>query len=184
LETIGKKVIGNDSFLESVASDEWSRYEIIGGINLDNEFQEGWVTRAAVDNRWLLIDEFNRANMNKAFGELFLVCVVRNSLDEVKSNIDKIRKECYKANRDPENIVIAAILYPDVKQFSYANKEKDDRPGRRQLLSGSVDEIGKDLQEIKKIGVNHAILNYNRSSISNSIDDIIDVSKRISAFIR
>jgi hypothetical protein len=55
---------------------------------------------------------------------------------------------------------------------------------RRQVLSGSVDEIGKDLQEIKNIGVNHAILNYNRSSISNSIDDIIDVSKRISVFIR
>lgn len=72
LEIIGKKVIGNDSFLESVASDEWSRYELIGGVNLANEFQEGWVTKAAVDNKWLLIDEFNRANMNKAFGELFL----------------------------------------------------------------------------------------------------------------
>jgi len=112
------------------------------------------------------------------------ICVIRNSLDEVKSNIDKIRKEFYKANRDPENIVIAAILYPDVKQSSYTNKEKDERSKERQLLSGSVDEIGKDLQEIKKIGVNHAILNYNRSSISDSIDDIIDVSKNISAFIR
>ena len=106
------------------------------------------------------------------------------SLDQVKSNIDKIRKECYKANRDPENIDIAAILYPDVKQSSFTNKEKDERSKERKLLSGSVDEIGMDLQEIKKIGVNHAILNYNRSAISNSIDDIIDVSKRISAFIK
>ena len=32
----------------------------------------------------------------------------------------------------------------------------------RQLLSGSVEEIGMDLQEIKNIGVNHAIFNYNR----------------------
>jgi replication-associated recombination protein RarA len=64
LEIIGKKVIGNGSFLESVASDEWSRHELIGGP----EFQEGWVTKAANTNRWLLIDEFNRANMNKAFG--------------------------------------------------------------------------------------------------------------------
>jgi alkanesulfonate monooxygenase SsuD/methylene tetrahydromethanopterin reductase-like flavin-dependent oxidoreductase (luciferase family) len=78
------------------------------------------------------------------------ICVVRNSLDEVKSNIDKIRKECFNANRDPENIVIAAILYPDIKQSSYINKEKDERSSRKQLLSGSIDEIGTDLQEIKK----------------------------------
>lgn len=36
LEIIGKKVIGTDSYLGSVASDEWSRYELIGGVNLDN----------------------------------------------------------------------------------------------------------------------------------------------------
>ena len=39
LEIIGKKVIGNDSFLESVASDEWSRYELIGGVNLLTNFK-------------------------------------------------------------------------------------------------------------------------------------------------
>src|SRR5437016_430283 len=36
------------------------------------------------------------------------MCVVRNSLDSVKSNIDKIRDECYKINRDPKDIHIAA----------------------------------------------------------------------------
>jgi hypothetical protein len=46
--------------------------EPIGGLNLANEFQEGWVTKAANTNRWLLIDGFNRANMNIGFGELFL----------------------------------------------------------------------------------------------------------------
>jgi len=72
LKIVGKRVIGNDSFLESVASDEWSRYEVIGGIDLHRKFQEGYITKAVVDKRWLLIDEFNRANMNKAFGEMFL----------------------------------------------------------------------------------------------------------------
>jgi probable F420-dependent oxidoreductase len=112
------------------------------------------------------------------------ICVVRDSLDDVKSNIDKIRKECYKVKRDPEDIVIVAILYPNIKHSGYTDEEKDERSEERKLLSGSVDEIGKDLQKIKKIGVDHAIYNYNRSSISNSIDDIIDISKRISVFIR
>jgi len=40
------------------------------------------------------------------------------------------------------------------------------------------------LQEIKRIGVDHTILNFNRSSIANNIDNIIDVSKQLSGFIR
>jgi probable F420-dependent oxidoreductase len=115
------------------------------------------------------------------------ICVIRDSLDQVKSNIGKIRNECYKAKRDPEDIHIAAILYPNVTDSSHTtNKEKDEKKSkqRQQLLSGSIDQIGKDLQKIKKIGVDHAILNYNRSSISNNIDNIIDVSKQLSAFIK
>jgi hypothetical protein len=99
-----------------------------------------------------------------------------------KSNIDKIRDECYKAKRDPKDIHIAAILYPIVTEEQKAYEEK---PKQRPLLSGSVDEIGKDFQEIKKVGVDHAIPNYNRSSMnSNNIDNIIDISKQFSAFLK
>jgi hypothetical protein len=40
------------------------------------------------------------------------------------------------------------------------------------------------LHEIKKVGVDHAILNFNRSPISNNIDNIIEVSKQLSGFIK
>ena len=114
------------------------------------------------------------------------ICVIRNSLDEVKSYIDRIRHECYKSKRDYKDIQIAAILYPNVVDFSYTdnNRDKKQPTHRQQLLSGSIDQIGNDLQEIKKIGVDHAILNFNRSSIANNIDNIIDVSTQLSEFIR
>jgi probable F420-dependent oxidoreductase len=116
------------------------------------------------------------------------ICVIRNSLDQVKSYIDKLRNECYKAKRDPKDIHIAAILYPNVIDSSYNtdNNERDEEEPkqRQQLLRGSIDQVGKDLQEIKKIGVDHAILNFNRSSISNNIGNIIDLSKQLSSFIR
>jgi MoxR-like ATPase len=70
LKIVGKKVTGKEGS-ESTASDEWSRFEVIGGI-YQNQFHEGVVLRAALNNEWLLIDEFNRANMNKAFGEMFM----------------------------------------------------------------------------------------------------------------
>ncbi|MFL6378599.1 MAG: TIGR03619 family F420-dependent LLM class oxidoreductase [Nitrososphaeraceae archaeon] len=56
------------------------------------------------------------------------ICVIRNSLDHLKSNIDKIRNECYKAKRDSKDIHIAAILYPNVIDSSINyNKERNEK---------------------------------------------------------
>lgn len=113
------------------------------------------------------------------------ICVIRHSLDEVESNIYKIRNECRKAKKDPKDIHIAAILYPNVIDSSNADKEREEsgKQPKRQLLSGSVDQVGKDLQEVERIGVDHLILNYNRSVISDNTDKIIEVSKELSGFI-
>ena len=119
-----------------------------------------------------------------------MICVIHNSLDQVKSYIYNIRNECYKSKRDPKDLHIAAILYPDVIDYRYNadNKENNEKElkskQRQQLLSGTIDQIGKDLQEIKEMGVDHVILNFNRLPISNNIDNIIDVSKQLSGFIR
>jgi probable F420-dependent oxidoreductase len=114
------------------------------------------------------------------------ICTIHNSLDQVRSNIGKIKEECYKMNRDPEDINIAAILYPNISDSGdITNKqEKGNQQKSRHLLNGDIDQVGNDLREINDLGVNHAILNYNRSPISNDIDSIIDVSKRLLAFIR
>jgi MoxR-like ATPase len=77
LRELGKKLLARSEPLETVASYEWGRYEVIGGISIpaDSEgdsFHLGCVTHAIKDGKLLLIDEFNRADMNKAFGEMFL----------------------------------------------------------------------------------------------------------------
>ena len=84
-----------------------------------------------------------------------------------------------------QDVHIAAIPYPDVIEYRYnaddkESNEKEVKSKQRQLLSGTIDQIGKDLQEIKEIGVDHVILNFNRSSISSNIDNIINVSKQLS----
>jgi alkanesulfonate monooxygenase SsuD/methylene tetrahydromethanopterin reductase-like flavin-dependent oxidoreductase (luciferase family) len=63
------------------------------------------------------------------------ICVIRNSLDEAKSNIYMIRNECRKAKRDPKDIHIAAILYPNVIDSGIADKERHRIQPKRHLLS-------------------------------------------------
>jgi probable F420-dependent oxidoreductase len=115
------------------------------------------------------------------------ICTIRDSLRQVRLNIEKIKEECHKVNRDPNDINIAAILYPNVIDSDDTDNRQgheNQRESSRILLNGDIDQVGRDLLEIKNIGVGNVIFNYNRSPISNNIDSIIDVSKKLREFIK
>lgn len=67
---------GGDAKL-ATASADWSTYDTIGGWAQQADtrlaFREGIVTRALRERRWIVLDEVNRADIDKCFGELFTV---------------------------------------------------------------------------------------------------------------
>ncbi|MFC1860152.1 AAA family ATPase, partial [Chloroflexota bacterium] len=72
---------GADHYVMTTATSDWSTFDTIGGYRpeRDNElaFFPGYFLRCFQDpggnpaNRWLIIDEINRADIDKAFGALF-----------------------------------------------------------------------------------------------------------------
>lgn len=61
----------------TTASADWSTFETIGGYGLEGDntlrFRPGVFLRALASYQWLLIDELNRADVDRAFGELLTV---------------------------------------------------------------------------------------------------------------
>lgn len=59
------------------ATANWTAYETVGGYMLGKdqglEYNEGVVTRALQNKSWIIIDEINRADIDKAFGSFFSV---------------------------------------------------------------------------------------------------------------
>jgi probable F420-dependent oxidoreductase len=111
------------------------------------------------------------------------ICTIQDSLDQAKSNICKLEEECRKVNRDFDEINIAAILYPRIMD-SVDKREGVNQRKTRKLMNGNIDQVGEDLLEINDIGVDQAILNYNRSPISNNIDAMIELTKKLWKFVR
>jgi MoxR-like ATPase len=60
----------------TTATADWTTYETVGGLRpIDNglEFRPGQLLSAIQQRRWLVIDELNRSNFDRAFGQLFTV---------------------------------------------------------------------------------------------------------------
>src|SRR5262249_29674408 len=62
----------------TTATADWTTYETIGGLRPAGsgtalEFRDGLFLEAIRQNRWLLIDELNRSNFDRAFGQFFTV---------------------------------------------------------------------------------------------------------------
>ena len=62
--------------------------------------------------------------------------------------------------------------------------QKQQMKNSRHLLNGSVEQLAGDLRQIGEIGVDLAVLNYNRSPISNSIDGMIEVTRQLDKLVK
>jgi hypothetical protein len=71
------------------------------------------------------------------------------------------------------------LAYPNVVDGQSSKNNQNRFP-----FSGSIDEIGNDIQTVKDMGVDHIIFGYNFVPIGRDVDNMVYLSKELSRFAK
>jgi probable F420-dependent oxidoreductase len=102
-------------------------------------------------------------------------------LEQLEQAINGLREGARKASKDPSNIRICVLSYPSVLDSSY----RDSSPNQqRSPMSGTIDQIGSDIDRIKAMGAEHIIFGYAFSPTGKDVKKMMDVTKQLARFAR
>ena len=90
-----------------------------------------------------------------------------------------IRDEATKENEDPSKFQLILLTYPNIIG-SYSSNDSS----QRFPLTGTIDEVGSDIQRIKQMGIDHIIFGYNFLPTGRDINKTIDITKQLSKFAK
>ncbi len=105
--------------------------------------------------------------------------ILGGSFEYIENSIKSIRAQASQVNKNPNNFQIIMWTSPNVKEGQPSKRDEDRFP-----FSGTIDEIGSDIQRLKDMGVDHIVFVYNFLPIGRNVNEMIDISKQLSKFAR
>ena len=101
-------------------------------------------------------------------------------LEQQEQAINGLREAARKANKNPSNIRIFVLSYPNVLDSSQISSSNQPRSP----MSGTIDQIGSDIDTIKAMGAEHISFGYAFSPLRRDVKKMMEVTKQLARFAR
>ena len=104
--------------------------------------------------------------------------VLFGPLEQLKSTANTIRNLAIKADKDPNAFKIILLTYLNISDA------KNSGGKQRFPMSGTIEEIGNDIREIKDMGIEHVVFSHFFTALYETIDQTIETSKQLLQFAK
>ena len=101
-------------------------------------------------------------------------------LEQQEQAINALRESARKANKDPSDIRIVVLTYPNLLDSPSTSSSNQ----QRLPLTGTIDQIGNDVEQIKAIGAEHIIFGYAFSPIGRDAKKMMEITKQLARFAK
>lgn len=97
-------------------------------------------------------------------------------LEQLEQAINRLKESARKADKDPSKISIYMGSYPNVLE-SPSNQI-------RTPMTGTIEQIGSDIEQIKAIGTDHIIFGHLFSSVGRDMKKMVEVTRELARFAK
>jgi probable F420-dependent oxidoreductase len=102
-------------------------------------------------------------------------------LEQLEQGINDLREGTRKADKDPSKIRVFVLTYPNVLDSSSSTSSS----GQQRLpMTGTVDQIGSDIDKIKAMDAEHIIFGHVFSAIGKDMKKMIEITKQLARFAK
>jgi probable F420-dependent oxidoreductase len=105
-------------------------------------------------------------------------------LEQLEQSINGLREGARKANKDPSKIRVFALTYPNVLDSSSSSATSSSSEQQRLPMTGTIDQIGTDIDKIKAMGVEHIMFGHVFSPIGKDMNKMIKITKQLARFAK
>jgi len=99
-------------------------------------------------------------------------------LEQLEQVISGLKENARKHDKDPSNIGIYIGSYPNVLESPVSSNET------RSPMTGTIEQIGNDIEQIKAMGTNHIFFGYVSTSIHKDMKKMVEVTKQLARFAK
>ena len=105
--------------------------------------------------------------------------VLAGPFEYLQNSLTSIKESAKKANKDPNKFRVILLTYPNILD----SQDSSDK-NQRMPMTGSIEQIGTDIEKIKQMGIDHIVFGYNFAPIYQDVSNIVKVTKQLSKFAR
>jgi probable F420-dependent oxidoreductase len=98
-------------------------------------------------------------------------------LNQLEQQIIALKEVARKLDKDPSKVGIYMVSYPTIFESSASNES-------RTPMTGTIDQIGSDIEQLKTIGTDHLILGHIFSPLTNDVRKMVEVTKQLARFAK
>lgn len=99
-------------------------------------------------------------------------------LEQLEQAINGLKESARKADKEPSKVSIYMVSYPNILE-SAPSSNQDRMP-----MTGTIEEIGSDIEHIKAMGTNHIIFGHLFSSLGRDMKKMVEVTMQLARYAK